>query len=157
MSKPSPKASNVENKPVVIRLVAVVLILGLLVGAYFLGRTDARPGELAELNRKIDSIGAAVTEQQRQVETEIGRFGKLVESIAGAIVQLGERQAAINEGLGRMATRLSELDSNIRGALDKLADTNRVLGSNDDALRELFRNLQRLQALIGPENTRPTE
>jgi chromosome segregation ATPase len=157
LSNQNPKVSNVENKPVIVRLIAVFVILGLMVGTYFLGRADAVPAELADINRKIDSLSSSITEQQRQVETEIARFGKLIERVSGAIVQLGARQAAITEGLGRMATRLSELDSNIRGALDKLADTNRVLGSNDDALRELFRNLQRLQALIGPENTRPTE
>jgi len=147
----------VEKNPVIIHIVAVFLILGLLVAAYFLGRSDARPGELAELNRKIDSLGSNIASQQREIEKQTYEFAGLLESISRTIVQLGTRQAAITEGLGRMATRLSELDSNIRGALDKLADTNRIMESNDDDLRELFTNLQRLQALIGPENSRPTK
>jgi hypothetical protein len=137
-------------------IAAVFLCVGLIVGAYFLGRTDAAPGELTELNRKIDSLSGAIASQQREIKVEIAEFTGIIERVAGTIVQLGTRQAAINEGLGRMAERLSSLDSNIRGALDQLADTNGVLGSNDDALRELLVNLQRLQALVGPENTRPT-
>jgi chromosome segregation ATPase len=137
-------------------IAAVVVCIGLIVGAYFLGRNDAAPGELTELNRKIDSLSGAIASQQREIKTEIAEFTGVIESVSRSIVQLGTRQVAINEGLGRMAERLSNLDSNIRGALDQLADTHGVLGSNDDALRQLLINLQRLQALVGPENTRPT-
>lgn len=144
------------DKPLIIRIAVVLLALGLIAGSYFLGRTDAAPGELTELNRKIDSLSGTIASQQREIKIEVAEFTGIIESVSRSIVQLGTRQAAINEGLGRMAERLSNLDSNIRGALDKLADTNGVLGSNDDALRELLRNLQRLQALVGPENTRPT-
>lgn len=144
-----------DNKPAIIPIICIVLFVGLVAGAYFIGRGSGTATELADINRKIDSLSGAITSQQREIESQVAGITGIIEQFAGSIVQLGTRQTAINEGLGRMAERLSSLDSNIRGALDKLADTHGVLGSNDDALRQLLVNLQRLQAIIGPENTKP--
>lgn len=157
MSNQNPKVSNVENKPVVIRLVAVFVIIGLMVGAYFLGRADAVPAELADINRKIDNLSSAITDQQRSFESIIGEVARELGEFADDLESLGVGQGKIVSGIGQVASRLSEINANILGAIDRLGEVKGIVGSNDEPLRELLINLQRLQAIIGKENARPTE
>jgi len=135
-------------------IIAVVAALGLIVSAYFLGRTDAKPAELAELNRKIDSIGSTITDQQRNFAQQLGAITDRFGEFAGQLSDLGIGQGKIASGFGQMASRLSEIDGNIRSAIDRLDEADGIVGDNDEALRELLNNLQRLQAIIGTENTR---
>lgn len=146
-----------ENKSLLIRIFAVVLILGVIAGSYIIGRNDGTPGELAEINRKIDNLGTAVTEQQRNFEGFVSSVAKQLGQFADELENLGVGQGKIVSGFGQMASRLSKINSDILGAIDRLDESKGIVGANDEPLRELLSNLQRLQAIVGPENTRPTK
>jgi uncharacterized membrane-anchored protein YhcB (DUF1043 family) len=71
----------VDNKPAIIPIICIVLFVGLVAGAYFIGRGSGPATELADINRKIDSINASITSQQREIENQIDGVTKLFESV----------------------------------------------------------------------------